>query len=1336
MKKTEVLFILMIAATMLAAMSLITTADTGCCINPNVPSLTACQQIERSSCCPAGEQENQQYYLRNVTNQNVCESYFFYPASNCNSVNQCNIGCCCAEDEYGKTASLTYGTLCNQTFKPSEPRKTCDEVCEIEQQPTQTGCPLLNVTAITVKGEKQILLRWQETCNAESFQISRCKGNNCNNFQFIQSLRGHDYIDTSDSLRWYEYYTYNVTANIGTENLSQTVAIYTGDLECWKKYSLNGLCINEFSYNVDPIREYSMTYLGYSTDEETYLRQVVSNNSGKMNKGYRCDNNNLLTSPLSCSNTEICSVNSDGSPQCIDRSTCGSLGKPFGLFVTQQQCEQNYCFYDKSQGNVKACYDCSPRMSCYDYKTSQSCGGDNCGLGNCEWRIMNGELNTGVCIDTQKNNCQWCDKNGTPGVQSQRAYNEIFDACTDQKREKLSTTYFPCTGIQSTCTETCPDFQRDACISHSVLIFNQNDNSIIPRQTNSCGLNVCRWFQGVTSAGFCRKDADNNTQQDCVTNDVNCEKDYFPPETTIRQSGDELITTVIDKKNSTDYFPQYDLNAATYICAHLTSDTDAPCSNLSNYTRVTSQTMSIQGLVEEEFFKPGINKLHFYSKDTNKNLETVKTRTIEPGLKISLLRPNLGAVNGIIYNVTVKTSLAAVCRIGFTEAPFDNMATLLETTNGTIHKKTDFSGIGRLKVRCKDTQNRVWTDSFQIEIVTTNATIITYITPDTISSTPITAALMVESDQSVICKYSKNPSLSYENMIAFPGYDETDGQAYKRVNRKNITSADLTEYQTNNFHVTCRNKAGMLSKGEASVVVNVRIEADLDLIYKPYSSSQTFRIEARTNNESTCIYSNNSDYSNAISFGPKSTTHIATLNLQPGSYRYYVKCTFSNNATKEARATFVIDITPPTTPVVNDSEGNATTSPYLNKIYGSWKSTDDESGILRYNYSVYEKTTDTLIREWTITPDRKEVISQLSLSNDKKYYIKAKAQNRAELWSDTGESDGVLIMASGGGDDNTTTYHCNDKRKNSDEAGIDCGGKDCNKCTDGIGCRENNDCYSNNCGYSKLCIAPSCSDKIKNQNETDADCGGNRCIKCENNKVCYDDTDCMSNNCNELKCAVATDSCSNNQLDPATETDVDCGDTCARTKGKKCEEGKKCTSDLDCASYLCGADNTCKKDNGGENVTCQPDCPEPEPVPEEGNQLIKVLMWAFGILAFIGILIAGYMLISKQKQKKQPEQEEEMQYPQPRPREMPTEPIRISPETAKAIARRKEASMAEKRREILQQFETPKRAEEIKEKEVEEKDTQKELSSDVFESLRKKTAEAKKPAKTKKKSRK
>ena len=112
---------------------------------------------------------------------------------------------------------------------------------------------------------------------------------------------------------------------------------------------------------------------------------------------------------------------------------------------------------------------------------------------------------------------------------------------------------------------------------------------------------------------------------------------------------------------------------------------------------------------------------------------------------------------------------------------------------------------------------------------------------------------------------------------------------------------------------------------------------------------------------------------------------------------------------------------------------------------------------------------------------------------------------------------------------------------------------------------------------------PRCDDGIPNGTETDTDCGGS-CAKCDLGKGCGGAEDCASGVCTDGLCMPAT---SNDGVQNAGETDVDCGGDAATA----CANGMRCLVDADCEGNLCDAG------------VCATRPADPEPEDEAGADL-------------------------------------------------------------------------------------------------------------------------------------
>lgn len=104
----------------------------------------------------------------------------------------------------------------------------------------------------------------------------------------------------------------------------------------------------------------------------------------------------------------------------------------------------------------------------------------------------------------------------------------------------------------------------------------------------------------------------------------------------------------------------------------------------------------------------------------------------------------------------------------------------------------------------------------------------------------------------------------------------------------------------------------------------------------------------------------------------------------------------------------IIDMTPPSTPVVSDSGVYSTSTTTLTC---SWRSSDLVSGIAEYQYKITRDSANgTIIKNWTSAGIKTSVtVTGLSLLIGKKYYFSVMAKNGAGLWSSIGVSDGITI---------------------------------------------------------------------------------------------------------------------------------------------------------------------------------------------------------------------------------------------------------------------------------------------------------------------------------------
>ena len=669
LSKAGALFVFVLAVILNSA--LIYADDLGCCTNPNAGAflcLSGSKVFKNAECCPTPESSYPAYYSTSggagPVDYNACVANFFHTGKNCNEVANCKLGCCCGPS----TATVKSKEACSGTgFTFHEGTTDCTSACAVSEcgdgkdndnngcmdYPGDSGCEssadgqesggqclydcssvtyepkLKNLDISPVKGEKKLKLKWSDECymNSIYYEVYRCKGS-CNSFTLIgTSLSGvREFVDDSDELLFSQDYKYQVKAYYTVQATTPTIegTGNLGDLECWHKKDSAKFCIHSNYYN--QYKAYLVSKLGFS--EEGGEEDIEGQFESRFNSAYSCSSANKLTTGSQCSNSTICVV-SGSQAKCLEEPKCNyAAANPFGLYYEKTTCESGkYCFYDKSFTVADNCFACSPKMGCYDYKSKGSCVSDNCGVGSCAWNYLSEELGTGVCVSTVGDNCKWCNKEGTSGVESNKAMNNFFEVCTKEKAQKLSVEGNKCyykDGKAKSCREViCTDYDKSEC--STVQIQLDSSNKIINSKADTCGIGVCQRF-GST----CRKNADGNNEADCDGED--CEKDYFKPDTIITPVIEKgiykgLVIHISDKtSNSGAATSKTGKGYATYLCKGCTGG--HPFDKAANSSKLTISNLNLFDSTSGELmltFAEGTNSLRYYSEDPSKNVGIVKT---------------------------------------------------------------------------------------------------------------------------------------------------------------------------------------------------------------------------------------------------------------------------------------------------------------------------------------------------------------------------------------------------------------------------------------------------------------------------------------------------------------------------------------------------------------------------------------------------------------------------------------------------------------------------------------------------------------------------------------
>ncbi len=540
----------------------------------------------------------------------------------------------------------------------------CSATCLDEGGPVSVGCDapgaapaVQSLAARPVRGDRRIRLTFTVPCAADYLNVSRCTGAGCTNFTLIALLPSTGiYEDIDPALEWGRNYTYKITARYRTtgDSPAATALASPGDIECWGRTDTNRFCLGYNFY--EGFRDYlqQFGYLHFPrqdfiADFRAAATAVFGNRFGR---DTWCDDLNRVQAPtVQCLNGSVCITNGVTS-RCQTTGPCDTGGDPFSMFFSAASCEANasgpkYCFFDRSRSSINDCYQCNPRMSCYDYKTRRSCEADNCGAGACQWRPTFDLLGLGVCIDTRINNCPFCHTGGSGFVRTVNSTSRVFDGCSASKAAALSTPQYPCfvrqapngTPEGNSCdTAICPDFDIDRCGTPAGGIRLDTDNRVITRSADPCGIGICHY----TAATGCIKNGDGNDPfqigwQDCAAGDTRCERDYLPPETLMVAVGasgrhDNLFIQINDKTERNGSLKVIPAGAPNYTTSFCIAAVGQTCANYSitvnvSAVRIKDLTLRVGNRTVARLPSQGTYVARYTSKDAAKNIEAVQNAT-------------------------------------------------------------------------------------------------------------------------------------------------------------------------------------------------------------------------------------------------------------------------------------------------------------------------------------------------------------------------------------------------------------------------------------------------------------------------------------------------------------------------------------------------------------------------------------------------------------------------------------------------------------------------------------------------------------------------------------
>ncbi|MCK5283532.1 MAG: hypothetical protein KAK00_09080 [Nanoarchaeota archaeon] len=657
-RKNKLIIVSILTILLAITLAYISIAD--CCLNPHADQTRYCNPtsgaVSQGDCCPNLDIHPSYYYSDSSPyppyNESDCSSDYFLEGSSCDGNESCDPVCCC-DAEYSTLENLDEKIergLCLALLGTPWVGVNCQIMCNItEPEPPEGDCdspnyrPIINLNIIPNKGEKSFTLTWSsDICVADKYTITRCLSQNCENLPRIEQS-ATEYIDDDEDLLWDIDYIYKIDAIYPiAQPASATDSGKLGNLECWYREDNDKFCLHEnkyIEYKDHMLANREHYNVSQEVNDKTFLDFIKKEYSSKLNKAYLCKDNFLSLPSPSCSEGEVC-VEENNKIVCREPSECRPEdygASPFGLydFMKEDCYTLSYCYWDISRTLVDKCYRCSNFMSCYDYKSETACTDDNCKLEGCAWKSIIPEFGVGVCVAENENNCDWCNKAGTEGMDSS-AFNSVLASCTEEKAAAISTEEFPCyyvDGMAKSCDSiSCLDLTE--CSSQTPKLY--NNNSLKSTSEQPCNLGFCQDFNGV-----CRKNADANEIADCAQDDLECELDHFPPETNLIKIIDDAITRglKISIKDETAEGTVFNPTGyMTYLCIDNFSSNNCANKPGIEYSLPTNDTqLNINGLKLSEWttdnhiklLSEGKNTIYYYSQDPSKNLGIVETIPIE-----------------------------------------------------------------------------------------------------------------------------------------------------------------------------------------------------------------------------------------------------------------------------------------------------------------------------------------------------------------------------------------------------------------------------------------------------------------------------------------------------------------------------------------------------------------------------------------------------------------------------------------------------------------------------------------------------------------------------------
>ncbi len=1059
-----------------------------CCVDYNSP-LLCINESESSS--------NYDFFISNCNVINDSEDFikgcFDIPSENYVGAAECNlpniIGYCCGEGtsfynesdctagEFVKYEGQSYSDACNIQ----------GEECNLDD---------LNFNVEAVKGESKFKINWN-VCTGGRSTLEKNDEILVDNEEVTNS-----YIDTVEWGR--KTYTYKITVVYNDKTVSDEITVVSGDEVCEGKISNDPFCSSS----------------------------VVVNGLEEKNAGGFCDSNNQYNIIQSCGD-QLCKIslneNNEKIVVCAYTDSCESKNVNFyNSTLNKEFCEtiqegeyrgdSAYCFYDNKSYSLQGyCYSCSD--NCFSYKSESSCNNDPCGIGTCEWKSIIGSVNGGVCIDTQKNNCELLsDVEKNSGVSS-IAYSEILQpifSSGDYSYENVfSNSNYICNSLEGNCYEvySCLDYNEEECNSNVCLDVD-------------CGWNV--------DLNKCvRVKVEDNVKKSVCNGDVECEKDWFSPKSKVEfDSKNNLfkITSLEDKKDRFSYYEPVSLNEIDFFaCIVLEGKTQ--CDSKDDFKKVDSREFGLKDIITEEEFnniKGKSSVLKYYSVDKYFNEEEIKSLNFKTGSyseykpEILLLKPEYSAVlEGEKSSFIIQTNFDSDnCKYNVLSSNIDEKSVEynkdFKKYNNNIFSSSEeylFDEDKYLYIKC-DYNNGFFYETFKINAMNIVTPVISnvYAQPNVLfsqnSEGNYETKIHVESDKEVFCKYSLEELEEYDfnSMNYFFGYDKNFN--YKDFSKiKDYTLIIPNSFIRQEFNVTvkCIDKVKTQSnfvKVKVKITDNPNFDDWIQILSPKsvYYNNKTVNFTLKTfvkNSYCSMIV----DKASTVNLERQENNIFNTsINFVEGShevkyvcYYIYKKGDEEKKHLDEKSFSFIVDSTPPNVSfsIIGDSYDSGRPIVYSKILKLENNISDEGSGVLNVNYIIYTDDGNKIVSRGILNNEENVEIKNLNLENNKVYTLKIIASDYAGNIGEKEESFKTDF-----------SIFCSNNIFDSEyETDVDCG-LSCSSCSVGKSCNVDSDCNEGLiCDevYNK-CYSNTCYNNVKDGDEEGIDCGGS-CVECKKDLV-------------------------------------------------------------------------------------------------------------------------------------------------------------------------------------------------------------------------------------------